>query len=274
MALTEAMKNNGGRNNLGRITIRNRGGRVRRRYRKIDFKRSIVDVDGIVQRLEHDPNRSAHIALVRYPDDSLQYIIAPHGIRPGDSIRATRAGQIEIRPGNSMPLKFIPIGTFIHCMEIHPGEGAQVCRAAGAVAQVIEKDRSPKKGFVVVRIASREVRLVNEKCVATIGTVSNLLHHSIVIGKAGRNRWLGRRPVTRGISRNPVDHPHGGGSAAGSCGRPSTSPTAILAKGYKTRRGKKKPAHILVARGGPVEERVGNRKSQRRIEKKAGGAKK
>ena len=274
MALTEAMKNNGGRNNKGRITVRGRGGRVRRRYRKVDFKRSITDVDGVVQRLEHDPNRSAHIALVRYPDDSLQYIIAPNGVRPGDSLRATRSGQIEIKPGNSMPLKYIPIGTFIHCMEIHPGEGAQLCRAAGAVAQVIEKDRSPRKGFVVVRVASKEVRLVNEKCTATIGTVSNLLHHSVVIGKAGRNRWLGHRPVTRGLGKNPVDHPHGGGSAAGRCGRPSTSPTAVLAKGFKTRRGKKKPSHILVPRGGPIEERIGNRKSLKKLEKKKGGSKK
>ncbi len=246
-----AIRKKGGRNNLGRITSRRRGGGHRQRYRLVDFKRSILDVEGTVQRLEYDPNRNAHIALVRYPDGRLQYIIAPQKLKAGDSIMASRSREIEIKPGNAMPLAMMPIGTVFHCMELQPGRGAQYARSAGASCQLIEKENTGRKGHALVRITSKEQRLVPLASLAVVGEVSNPLHHIRSIGKAGRNRWLGWRPIARGLARNPVDHPHGGGGGKGRPGRPSCSPTAILAKGYKTRSPRKNGKLIVVGRGGP-----------------------
>lgn len=230
-----------------------------------------MDENGTVVRLEYDPNRSANIALIKYTNSNkLQYIISPFDIKPGDIIHASRKESLEIINGNAMMLKYIPIGTKIHCIEVIPGHGAQLCRSAGTFGQILEKERSPRQGYIVVRIASKEVRYINENCIATIGIVSNLLHHTSKIGKAGRKRWMGRRPVVRGLAKNPVDHPHGGGSAAGRCGRPSVSPSGILTKGYKTRRKKNKREHIIIPRGGPPEVRTSNQKSKKKLAKRGG----
>lgn len=246
------MKKTAGRNNQGRITVSSRGGGHKRRYRLVDFKRSILDVEGVVQRLEYDPNRSAHIALVRYPDGRLQYIIAPQNVGPGDVVKASRTQEVEIRPGNAMPIGMMPVGTVFHCLELLPGRGAQLARSAGTSCILLSKEQS-RKTHVLVRIASREQRLVPRACMATVGVVSNPLHRVRSLGKAGRSRWLGFRPHTRGLAMNPVDHPHGGGGGRGRVGRPSCSPTAQLAKGFKTRSPHKNNALIVVKRGGPVK---------------------
>jgi len=250
MPLTEAMRSQAGRNNHGRITVRYRGGGVRRRYRLVDFRRMITDVPGVVRRLEHDPNRNAHIALVQYPDRRMQYILAPQGLNPGDRVTTSRSNTIEIKPGNAMRLRDIPIGATISCIELQPGHGAQYMRSAGTSAQLLEKTNTGRRNHALVRIQSKEVRLVPLDSLATIGVMSNALHRIRSYGKAGRIRWMGRRGLNRGLARNPVDHPHGGGAGAGRPGRPSCSPTAILAKGFKTRSVRKNNPNIVAMRGG------------------------
>jgi large subunit ribosomal protein L2 len=250
LPLTEALRRTGGRNNQGRTTLRYRGGGAKQRYRLVDFRRKITDVPGIVRRLEHDPNRNAHIALVQYPDRRMQYVIAPQGLNVGDRITSSRSTVVEIKPGNAMRLRDIPIGTTISCIELLPGHGAQYMRSAGTSAQLLEKTSTGRKNHALVRIHSKEVRLVPLDSMATIGVVSNALHRIRSYGKAGRIRWMGRRGGNRGLARNPVDHPHGGGAAAGRPGRPSCSPTGVLAKGFKTRSVRKRNPNIVAMRGG------------------------
>jgi len=245
--LTYGMRKSGGRNHSGQITVRHRGGGHRRRYRLLDFERRVVDQPAVVQRFEYDPNRSAHLALLKYPDSGmLSYIIRPQGMKVGDSIIASREREVEIKIGNAMPLNLMPVGTPIHNMELRPGRGAQLARSAGCYAELLSKTSRP--GYALVRMASKEHRYVDINCMATIGAVSNPMHKLIKLGKAGASRWRGRRPTVRGVAMNPVDHPHGGREGKGRPGRPSCSPTGVLAKGFKTV--KKKNPLIVVARGG------------------------
>ena len=217
-ALTEGLRKKGGRNNTGRITARRIGGGHKRRYRMIDFKRTKFDIVGTVERLEYDPNRTAFIALVRYSDDELAYILAPQRLAVGDKIIA--AERVDIKPGNAAPLKNIPVGTIIHNVELKAGKGGQVARSAGAYVQLVGKDQ----GYAQLKLSSGEVRLVRGECMATIGAVSNQDHQNINLGKAGRNRWLGKRPSVRGVAMNPIDHPHGGGEGRTSGGRHPVTP--------------------------------------------------
>ncbi len=231
-ALTEGLSKSGGRNNKGRITARRRGGGHKRRYRLVDFKRRKFDMPATVERLEYDPNRSAFIALIRYEDDELAYILAPQRLKPGDTVISdVRA---DIVPGNAMPMKNIPVGTIIHNVEMKPGKGAQIARAAGAYVQLVGKDA----GYALLRLSSGEQRMVRAECMATIGAVSNPDHQNINLGKAGRKRWLGRRPVVRGVAMNPVDHPHGGGEGRTSGGRHPVTPWGVPTKGKRTRSNK------------------------------------
>jgi large subunit ribosomal protein L2 len=247
-SLTVGKRSTGGRGNTGRITVRHRGGGHKRLYRIIDFKRSVLDVPGIVQRLEYDPNRSANIALVAYPGGEVQYILAPDNLKAGDEIVASRAAEVEIKPGNAMPLGNLPIGTVFHNLEVKAGKGGQIARSAGTSCQLLDKDAG-KAGYALVAISSKEQRYVSLKCMATVGTVGNGVHFLRKLGKAGRKRWLGWRPSVRGVAMNPVDHPMGGGEGRSSGGRPSCSPTGVLAKGYKTRKRPKNPL-VVVPRGG------------------------
>lgn len=230
----------------GKIAHHHRGGGHKRLYRFIDFKRSIKDAEGVVQRLEYDPNRSAHIALVQYPGGEVQYIVAPHKLLPGDVVVSSDE-ELPIKTGNAMPLIHIPMGTKIHNIELHPGKGAQICRSAGTYGEVVDKVGKP--GYVTVRFASKEEKYIPAACQATIGQVSNPLHFGRSLGKAGRKRWLGWRPHVRGVAMNPVDHPMGGGEGRSSGGRPSCSRTGVLSKGFRTRK-KKNWSMILVERGG------------------------
>ena len=227
--LTRGLNKSGGRNNAGRITIWHRGGGHKRRYRIIDFKRRKRDVPATVERLEYDPNRTAFIALLRYPDGELSYILAPQRLQPGDQVVA--AERADIRPGNAMPLNSIPPGTIVHNVEMKPGKGGQIARSAGAYVQLLGRDA----GYAQLRLNSGEVRRVRAECMATIGAVSNPDHGNIKIGKAGRSRWLGRRPVVRGVVMNPVDHPHGGGEGRTSGGRHPVTPWGKPTKGMRTR---------------------------------------
>lgn len=241
--LTKAMRKTAGRNNYGRITVRARGGGHKRRYRMIDFRRRVLDQPAVVQRLEYDPNRTAYIALIKYQDsEELSYIILCQGIEPGDTILASRTQELEVKPGNAMPLWRVPIGTQVHNIELLPGKGGQLCRAAGTHALVVEKLSKP--GYILLELASKERRYFLNECLATVGVVSNPLHRMKQLGKAGRKRWLGRRPKVRGRAMNPVDHPMGGGEGSARKGHLSQSPTGILAKGFKTRR--KKPNKLIV----------------------------
>eukprot|EP01006_Ploeotia_vitrea_P043853 TRINITY_DN66784_c5_g7_i1.p1 TRINITY_DN66784_c5_g7~~TRINITY_DN66784_c5_g7_i1.p1 ORF type:complete len:386 (-),score=158.09 TRINITY_DN66784_c5_g7_i1:58-1191(-) len=248
-SLTVGLRQSGGRNNQGRITVWQRGGGHKRKYRLVDFKRRVFDVPAKVLRLEYDPNRSAHIALLEYEDEhsTLSYIIAPQGLQEGDVIMSTWDGEVDIRVGNAMPLSKVPIGTDIHCVELQPGRGAQLARSAGAVCRLLEKNAKP--GFALVRIASKESRYIPLTCMATIGQVSNPLHKLRKLGKAGRKRWLGRRPTVRGVAMNPVDHPHGGGEGKTSGGRPSVTPWGVYTKGVRTRKKPRNPL-VVVRRGG------------------------
>ncbi len=239
-ALTEGLTKKGGRNNHGRTTAWHRGGGHKRRYRVIDFKRRKYDVPGIVERLEYDPNRSAFIALVRYEDGELAYILAPQRLQPGASVIAGE--KVDILPGNAMPMKNMPIGTIVHNVEMKPGRGGQMARAAGTYAQLIGRDA----GYAQLRLSSGEMRMVRGECMATVGAVSNSDHQNTVIGKAGRKRWMGRRPVTRGVAMNPIDHPHGGGEGRTSGGRHPVSPWGKPTKGKRTRG--KKPSDKLIIR--------------------------
>ena len=242
-ALTEGLSSSGGRNNTGRITVWSRGGGHKRRYRMIDFKRGKFDVPGTVERLEYDPNRSAFIALIRYDDGDLSYILAPQRVKAGDKVIA--GDRVDVVPGNAMPMQNIPVGTIIHNVEMKPGKGGQIARAAGTYVQLVGKDA----GFALLRLSSGERRMVRAKCMATIGAVSNPDNQNTNLGKAGRNRWKGRRPVVRGVAMNPVDHPHGGGEGRTSGGRHPVTPWGKPTKGKRTRSNKASDKLILRRRG-------------------------
>jgi large subunit ribosomal protein L2 len=239
-ALTEGLTKSGGRNNAGRVTAFRHGGGHKRSYRKIDFKRRKWGVEGKVERLEYDPNRTAFIALIKYADGELAYIIAPQRLKAGDTVIA--GDKVDVKPGNAMPLKSIPVGTIVHNVELKPLKGAQMARSAGTYAQVVGRDA----GYAQLRMASGEVRMVPDVCMATIGAVSNPDNMNEVWGKAGRTKWLGRKPSVRGVAMNPVDHPHGGGEGKTSGGRHPVSPWGKKTRGPKTR--KTKPSDRLIIR--------------------------
>ena len=231
--LTKGLTKSGGRNNKGRITMWHRGGGHKRTYRIIDFKRRKFDVEGTVQRIEYDPNRTAFIALIAYDDGEQAYIIAPQRLGIGDKILA--AQRADIKPGNAMPISSIPVGTIIHNVELKPGKGGQLARSAGAYVQLVGREA----GYALLRLTSGEVRRVRAECMASIGAVSNPDQKNINLGKAGRKRWLGRRPVVRGVVMNPIDHPHGGGEGRTSGGRHPVTPWGVPTKGKRTRNNKK-----------------------------------
>lgn len=238
--LTAPNPSKGGRNNSGRITVRHQGGGVKRKYRIIDFKRDKKDVEGVVERLEYDPNRSAHIALIKYLDGERRYIIAPQNLKVGDKVLATNKAT-EPQPGNAMPLSRLPLGTVVHCIELKPGKGAQLIRSAGSSAQLVAKEGA----YATLRLKSGEMRRILLECMATVGTVSNSEHFLISLGKAGAKRWRGIRPTVRGVAMNPIDHPHGGGEGKTSGGRHPVSPWGVSTKGYKTRRRKETDVYIV-----------------------------
>ncbi len=241
-SLTVGKRNTGGRNNHGHVTTRHIGGGHKKRYRLVDFKRNKFDVAGKVERIEYDPNRTAFIALIRYQDDTVSYILAPQRLKIGATV--VSGERVDIRPGNALPLKNIPVGTIVHNIEMKPGKGGQLSRAAGSYAQLTGKDY----GYALLRLRSGEVRLVSSDCMATIGAVSNPDHQNIVIGKAGRNRWKGIRPTVRGVAMNPVDHPHGGGEGKTSGGRHPVTPWGKPTKGKRTRNNKRTNKFILTRR--------------------------
>jgi len=240
-SLTEGRSEKGGRNNKGRVTARRRGGGVKRNYRRVDFKRRKFDVSGVVERLEYDPNRTAFIALIKYDDGELAYILAPQRLSVGDKIVA--GDKADIKPGNAMPLSNMPVGTIIHNVELKSGKGGQLARSAGTYAQLIGRDQ----GYALIRLSSGEQRMVRGECMATVGAVSNPDHGNVKLGKAGRNRLLGKRPSVRGVAMNPVDHPHGGGEGRTSGGRHPVSPWGKPTKGKRTRR-KNKSSDKLILR--------------------------
>jgi large subunit ribosomal protein L2 len=237
--LTEGKNASGGRNNHGRITSRFRGGGHKQSYRTVDFKRRKFDVPATVERLEYDPNRTAFIALIKYKDGELSYIIAPQRLRVGDTVVSSL--RADIKPGNAMPLAAIPVGTIIHNIEMKTGAGAKIARAAGNYAQLVGKDA----GYAQIKLMSGELRVVRAECMASIGAVSNPDNMNQHIGKAGRSRWLGRRPHNRGVVMNPVDHPHGGGEGRTSGGRHPVTPWGKPTKGYKTRANKRTDSLII-----------------------------
>lgn len=242
-SLTEPLKKNAGRNSYGRITVRHRGGGNKRKYRIIDFKRDKMDMPATVLRLEYDPNRSAHIALLQYEDGEKRYILAPMELKAGDKVISS--ANADIQPGNCLPLSAIPTGTMIHNIELYPGKGAQMVRAAGTSAQLMSKEGSTAQ----IRMPSGEVRLVRQECKATIGQVGNQEHENISIGKAGRKRHMGWRPTVRGSVMNPNDHPHGGGEGKAPIGRPSpVTPWGKPTLGYKTRKTKNRTDQFIVKR--------------------------
>ena len=242
-SLLRPLKKNSGRNNYGRITVRHHGGGNRRKYRVIDFKRTKFDVEAIVKTLEYDPNRSAHIALIEYADGVKSYILAPVGLKVGDKVEA--GPNADIKPGNALPLTNIPVGTFIHNVELYPGKGGQLARAAGNAAQLMAKEGV----YALLRLPSGELRNVPVECMATIGQVGNTDHENVKIGKAGRTRHLGIRPTVRGSVMNPNDHPHGGGEGKSPIGRPGpVTPWGKPALGYKTRKKKKQSDKLIVKR--------------------------
>lgn len=240
-SLVVALKRSTGRNNAGRITSRHMGGGHKRRYRLIDFRRDKKEIPAKVVSIEYDPNRSSRIALLSYADGEKRYIIAPHGLSVGDVIIASESA--DIKPGNAMPIRTIPQGTWVHNVELKVGKGGQLARSAGTYAMIAAKDGK----YAQLRLPSGEVRLVLQDCCATIGQVGNLDHENVKIGKAGRNRWLGIRPQSRGVAMNPVDHPHGGGEGKSSGGRNPVTPWGIPTKGYKTR-GNKRTDRFIVRR--------------------------
>jgi large subunit ribosomal protein L2 len=240
--LTTALRKTGGRNNKGRTTMRHRGGGHRRRYRIIDFKRNKFDIPSKVATIEYDPNRSAYIALLHYVDGEKRYILSPAGLKVGDELIS--GADVELKIGNSLSLKNIPAGMVVHNVELIQGKGGQIVRSAGTAARIMARD----DGYVTLKLPSGEVRMVPENCMATLGQVGNRTHNQVVSGKAGRTRWLGRRPKVRGVAMNPVDHPMGGGEGKSSGGRHPVSPTGVLAKGYKTRKKNKKSNELIVKR--------------------------
>ena len=242
-SLTETLKKNAGRNSYGRITVRHRGGGNKRKYRVIDFRRDKLDMPAVVQRLEYDPNRSAFIALVKYEDGELRYVLAPVGLKAGDTILASAAA--DIKPGNCLPLANIPVGTIIHNIELQPGYGAQLVRSAGVAAQLLAKEGE----LAQVRLPSGEVRYVRMNCTACIGQVGNIDHGNVHIGKAGRKRHMGWRPTVRGSVMNPNDHPHGGGEGRAPVGRPGpVTPWGKPAMGLKTRKAKNPTNKFIIKR--------------------------
>ena len=241
--LTKGLMSPAGRNNYGRITCRHKSSGHKKLYRIIDFKRTTRDVPAIVERIEYDPNRTAFIALIKYSDGVMAYILAPHGLQIGDSIIAGEKSDIKV--GNALPLKAIPIGITIHNIELRPSGGGKLIRSAGGFAQVVGKD----SGYVLVKLRSGELRRILDECYATIGTLSNADHQNTTIGKAGRSRWLGIRPTVRGVAMNPVDHPHGGGEGKTSGGRHPVTPWGKSTKGKKTRKNKRTDKFIVNRRG-------------------------
>jgi large subunit ribosomal protein L2 len=240
-SLTVSLKRKGGRNNLGRITVRHQGGGHRRLYRIIDFKRDKIGIPGTVMTVEYDPNRSARISLIQYADGEKRYILWPDGLTVGSTVIA--ADEADIRPGNVMPLKNVPLGTQVHNVETRPGKGGQLIRAAGTYAQVLAKEGD----YVQLKMPSGEVRKIYSQCRATVGQVGNISHSNISIGKAGRSRWLGIRPTVRGVAMNPVDHPHGGGEGRVKGNHPVT-PWGVSTKGHKTRKQVKDSDKFIVKR--------------------------
>jgi large subunit ribosomal protein L2 len=240
--LTEALDRSGGRNNKGQLTSWWRGGGHKRNYRVIDFKRDKFNIPGKVSTVEYDPNRSARIALVTYADGEKRYILHPLGLKPGDQVISGE--NVDILPGNCLPLKNIPLGTMIHNVELKKAKGGQIARSAGSAVQLVAKEGL----FASVKMPSGEIRLINIECLATVGQVGNLDHENVSIGKAGRNRWLGRRPHVRGVAMNPVDHPLGGGEGKSSGGRHPVSPWGQPTKGFKTRRRKSTSKFIVQRR--------------------------
>ena len=240
-SLLVSLKKHSGRNSYGRITVRHKGGGVRRKYRLIDFKRNTTDAEATVVSIEYDPNRSANIALIQYEDGKKAYIIAPDKLSVGDKIRSSV--EADIKPGNCLPLEFIPLGTLVHNVEMHPGKGAQLVRAAGMYAQVMAKEN----GYAQLRLPSGEVRMIALNCKATVGTVGNSDHENVNLGKAGRKRHMGIRPTVRGSVMNPCDHPHGGGEGRSPIGRPSpVTPWGKPTNGYKTRNKKARTEKFIV----------------------------
>ncbi|MFL5039828.1 MAG: 50S ribosomal protein L2 [Xanthobacteraceae bacterium] len=240
--LTEGKSGTGGRNNNGRITVRFRGGGHKQAYRRVDFKRRKFDVPAKIERMEYDPNRSAFIALVKYEDGELAYILAPQRLAPGDTVVAGE--HVDVKPGNAMPMGNMPIGTIVHNIELKAGKGGQIARSAGTYAQIVGRDQD----YVILRLNSAEQRLVHGRCMATVGAVSNPDHMNISIGKAGRTRWLGWRPHNRGVAMNPIDHPHGGGEGRTSGGRHPVTPWGFPTKGKKTRKNKSTTKFIVSSR--------------------------
>ena len=240
--LTEGKSSKGGRNNHGRVTVRFRGGGHKQTYRLVDFKRRKLDVPAKVERLEYDPNRTAFIALIRYQDGELSYILAPQRLAVGDEVVSGQ--QVDVKPGNAMPIANIPVGTIVHNVETKIGKGGSIARSAGTYAQIAGRDQ----GYVILRLNSGEQRLVHGQCFATVGSVSNPDHMNTSIGKAGRSRWLGRRPHNRGVVMNPIDHPHGGGEGRTSGGRHPVTPWGKPTKGKKTRSNKATDRFIVSSR--------------------------
>lgn len=240
--LTEGLGKSGGRNNTGRITARRRGGGHKRRYRVVDFKRRKFDVPAKVERIEYDPNRSAFIALIQYEDGEQSYILAPQRLGVGDTVISGQ--RADIKPGNAMPMSSIPVGTIVHNVEMKSGKGGQIARAAGSYVQIVGRDA----GNALMRLSSGEVRMVRADCMATIGAVSNPDQANTKLGKAGRKRWLGKRPSVRGVAMNPIDHPHGGGEGRTSGGRHPVTPWGKPTKGARTRTKKNKSDGQIVRR--------------------------
>ena len=240
--LTEGLTGSGGRNNKGRVTARRRGGGHKRAYRLVDFRRNKADVPAVVERIEYDPNRTAFIALVRYADGELSYILAPQRVGVGDSVISGE--KVDVKPGNAMPLRSIPIGTLVHNVEMKAGKGGQMARAAGSFVQLVGRDA----GYAILRLKSGEQRRVRQECMATVGAVSNPDHSNIKLGKAGRNRWAGKRPSVRGVAMNPVDHPHGGGEGRTSGGRHPVTPWGKPTKGKRTRSNRATDKYIVRSR--------------------------
>jgi large subunit ribosomal protein L2 len=242
-SLTEGLNSKGGRNNLGRVTARYQGGGHKRSYRLVDFKRRKFDVEATVERLEYDPNRTAFIALIKYDDGELSYILAPQRLAAGDKVIASQKGA-DVKPGNAMPLQFIPVGSIVHNVEMKPGKGGQMARSAGTYVQLVGRDQ----GMAILRMNSGEQRLVSGLCLATIGAVSNPDHINTNDGKAGRSIWKGKRPHVRGVAMNPVDHPHGGGEGRTSGGRHPVTPWGKPTKGKRTRTNKSTDKFIMRSR--------------------------
>ncbi len=246
-SLTEALHKTGGRNNVGRQTARRRGGGHKRLYRIVDFKRRKRGVPGSVVAIEYDPNRTSRIALIHYADGEKSYIIAPNDLKVGDKIVA--GPEADIKPGNALPLEKVPVGTMVHNVELKAGKGGQMVRSAGSFAQLMAKDGD----YATLRLPSGEMRMVRKECYASVGQVGNLDHENVVSGKAGRTRWLGKRPQVRGVAMNPVDHPLGGGEGKSSGGRPGCSPWG-LPDGRKTRKRKKTSTRLILRRRGKKNE--------------------